>query len=280
VHNGGFAAVGHNGVYLPLPVPVEYEHFKATMGALLGSRSLGFAGASVTVPHKEHLVRFVRESGGSIDELSERCGAANTLIVRNGGAVECMNSDGPALVAALCAGMAIEPAALRDLRVAVLGAGGAGRAAAAALARHGATIVLFNRTRHRAEAAARALSGQPCEGGGTTRVVVGRGEALGCGCFPVIVNATAVGLRGGPAPDASPLDVLAGSSVALDRTAVVLETVYAPRRTPLVAQAEAAGARTIRGDEMFLRQAALQFERWTGCPAPMELFRRFVASAP
>ena len=95
IHNAGFEAVGHDGVYLPLPIPAEYEHFKATVGSLVDHERLTFRGASVTVPHKEHLVRFVEERGGRVDELAGRLGAANTLIVSREGSLECIDTDAP-----------------------------------------------------------------------------------------------------------------------------------------------------------------------------------------
>ena len=66
-HNARFAEANYDGVYLPLPVPAEWEHFKATVGALVDHEKLDFSGASVTIPHKEHLVRFVAERGGTVD---------------------------------------------------------------------------------------------------------------------------------------------------------------------------------------------------------------------
>jgi 3-dehydroquinate dehydratase/shikimate dehydrogenase len=271
LHNDAMARRGHDGVYLPMPVPPEYEHFKATAASLAGERGLGFRGASVTLPHKGNLVRFVREAGGAVDDLSAACGAANTLLVRDDGSLACANTDGPAAVGALCAGMGIEPADLRGARVAVLGAGGAARSIAAALARQDAIVVLFNRTRARAETLAAALSRQPTASGGRSRVSVGAEGALGCGCFPVIVNCTPLGMTGGPDPDASPLDALAG---ALDRSSTVMDTVYTPAETPLLAAARRSGARTIGGAPMFLRQADLQFRLLTGHPMPPEVLRQ------
>ena len=88
IHNAGFAAVGHDGVYLPLPVAPEYEQFKATVGSLLGHDRLRFSGASVTAPHKGNLIRFVTEAGGVVDDLSAAIGAANTLMVDERGRPE------------------------------------------------------------------------------------------------------------------------------------------------------------------------------------------------
>ncbi|MFM7134432.1 MAG: type I 3-dehydroquinate dehydratase, partial [Planctomycetota bacterium] len=88
LHNRWFRERGADAVYLPIPVPPEYEHFKATVLELAGFAPLDFRGASVTLPHKEHLVRLVRESGGAVDPLASRIGAANTLMVRADGTLE------------------------------------------------------------------------------------------------------------------------------------------------------------------------------------------------
>ncbi len=108
IHNAGFDALpdGFDGVYLPMPIPPEYEHFKATVGAWLDFAPLRFRGASVTIPHKENLLRFAREwaaataSGGKgdaarneIEPLAQRIGAANTLQVRDDGSLYVCNTD-------------------------------------------------------------------------------------------------------------------------------------------------------------------------------------------
>ena len=79
-------------------------------------------------------------------------------------------------------------------------------------------------------------------------------------------------MEGGPGADQSPLP----ADAPLDEKTTVFDTVYTPQRTPLIKQAEARGARTIIGLEMFLSQAAMQFERWTGKPGPMDVFRAAV----
>jgi shikimate dehydrogenase len=81
---------------------------------------------------------------------------------------------------------------------------------------------------------------------------------LGCGCFHAFVNCTPVGMEGGPDPDGSPLP----DDVPLDRSVAVMDTVYAPRRTPLLAEAAARGATCIDGWSMFELQARRQFELW------------------
>jgi len=226
---------------------------------------LGFRGASVTAPHKENLVRFVRERGGDIDALSRRLGAANTLVVSPSGALRCANTDASAFLESLCGSMQVGRSNLRDQRVALLGAGGVAGAVGGALADAGAVVVVFNRTPERALALVDRL-GRPAR--------VGDLGSLGgsTGSFQIVVNCTPVGMTGGPAPDSSPLP----AAVHLDGSVTVLDTVYAPRRTPLLLQAEAAGARAIGGLDMFLRQAARQFTLWTGHEAPIEVFRRSI----
>lgn len=270
VHNAGFDAVGHDGVYLPMPIPPEYEHFKATAGAMLDHVGLNFRGASVTIPHKENLLRFVKERGGRVDPLTERIGAANTLAAGSAGGLECFNTDCPAAVAALCEGMGISESELADKRIAVLGAGGVARAVVAGLSDLGANVVIFNRNQERAERLAADFDGRWISTGKAARVATGKPDAISCGCFHVFINCTPIGMAGGPAPDESPLP----DDVPLNDEVTVFDTVYTPARTPLILEAETRGARVVTGVDMFLRQAALQFERWTGVPAPIETFRR------
>ena len=148
-----------NAVYLPLPVGPEYEHFKATVDALVEHPRLDFAGCSVTVPHKQHLVRFAREriaagdSRWTIDAVGTLAGAANTLIVERAGegagytAARVENTDAPA--AAGCLAQALETLVGRT--IVLVGAGGVSRAIAAGLLAEDARVVVMNRTREGAD---------------------------------------------------------------------------------------------------------------------------------
>lgn len=277
LHNAAFDAVGHDGVYLPLPIPPEWEHFNATVGAMVDHPRLDFRGASVTLPHKEHLLRFVRERGGVIDPLVDAIGAANTLVVDDDGTLHALNTDAPAAIEALCNGMNTRPADLAGTRAAVVGAGGAARAIVAGLVAHGVKVVVFNRSRDRAEALAADFHGRQFGNAPAAHVVVGEHDALGCGCFPIMINATSIGMADGPAPDENPFEAFTGGDdVPLDDSVTVFDTVYTPERTPLIREAEARGARVITGGGMFLRQAALQFHRWTGKDAPTEKWRHLL----
>lgn len=255
-HNAAFAERGRDAVMVPMPVAPGWEPFKASLAAMLDDRRLSFRGAAVTIPHKEHLVRFVEERGGTIEPLAARIGAANTLAVGRDGSLVAANTDAPAAAEAMAIGFGIEPSTLDDgsfrgRRVAVIGAGGAAAAIAAGLAMHGATVVVANRTKERAETLAERLRGAS---DGAWRVSAASLDSLACGCFHGFVNATPVGMEGGPEPDGSPLP----DEVSLDDSIVVFDTVYTPARTPLLAEAASRGAKVVGGMEMFTQQAMRQ----------------------
>ena len=269
VHNEWFREAGRNAVLLPMPVPPEYEHFKATVAELLAYAPLDFRGACVTIPHKEHLLRFVKEHGGHVDPLAARIGAANTLYLNAAGALCCANTDAPAAVDALTHGMGIERAALRGKRIAILGAGGVARAVAVGLADEGAHVVVFNRNEDRArrmcaqlqEAARQARSAAGDLGSGDAvagSMTAGRTAERSSGEFHAFINCTPVGMQGGADPQGNPL----ASDVHLDDTMTVMDTVYAPRETPLMIHSRSCGARTVDGWVMFTKQAERQFRLW------------------
>jgi len=264
VHNAGFEEIGHDGVYLPLPVAPGYESLKATLLELTSHPRLGFAGCSVTIPHKEDLVRLAREQGWAIDADAAAIGAGNTLAVdsgqRTGGSparVRVLNTDAPG--ARDCLREAIGD--LAGKRVGVFGAGGVARAVAHACAASGAEVLVFNRTAERGECLASDLAG-------AGRIVPMSAEALEPTACDAYVNCTPVGMKGGPA--GNPAERVQPAS----KEAVFFDTVYNPLETPMLKAAREAGFRTIDGLAMFVRQAAPQFEAWTGRPAPVAVFDR------
>lgn len=273
IHNAGFEAIEWNGVYLPLPIPATgggWEHFKATLGALLDDRHLDFSGCSVTIPHKGHLLRFAREDRSRewvIDPIAARTGAANTLVVSDegeGGRCSVHNTDAEGVLAPLRERLGV----LSGRRVGVIGAGGAARAAAVALADAGATVLIHNRTGERASELVAHINGLegPHEGPAS---VASAPDLASC---EVVINATPIGMTGGDAEGESALD--ASVLGVMDETAIIFDTVYNPPETPLIRAASERGLTTIGGREMFIAQAALQFRLWTGREAPVALFGR------
>ncbi|MEX2216362.1 MAG: shikimate dehydrogenase [Phycisphaeraceae bacterium] len=273
-HNAGFDAADYNGVYLPMPVPPEYEHFKATVLSWLDFEDLHFRGASVTIPHKQNLLRFVKERGGSVEPLAEKIGAANTLTVSDDGSLHASNTDYAAALDSVCDAMGITREELAGKRVAVLGAGGAARAIVAGFAHCGATIVIYNRTFEKAEALAKEFNDSPTAQGispGKAKVVAARVEKLCDSCCEIYINCTSVGMH--PNVDASPLPA---ESANWQPGTVVFDTVYNPLETKLLREAKAAGCLIVSGSEMFIRQGAAQFKMWTGQEPPMDLLSQVV----
>jgi 3-dehydroquinate dehydratase/shikimate dehydrogenase len=271
LHNAGFEAIGHDGVYLPLPIHAEYEQLKATLGSWLDQPGLDFRGASVTIPHKQNLLRFVADQGGTIEPLTAEIGAANTLAKRDDGSLHACNTDYAAALDAVCARMGIEREALNGKRVAVLGAGGAARAVVAGFARYGARVVVYNRTEEKARQLAEAFNGQ------TGQVVTAPLHKLCDSCCQIYINCTPIGMH--PDTDASPLAETDRPVRGWREGPVVFDTIYNPQRTRFLAEAEAAGCQTVSGVEMFIRQAAAQFELWTDQPAPLDRFRELMTRA-
>jgi 3-dehydroquinate dehydratase/shikimate dehydrogenase len=275
IHNAGFDAVGHDGVYLPLLVNPGYESFKAFMESFLAFAPLHLSGLSITLPHKENALRYLKEKGAQVEELAERIGAVNTIVIDNDPSIanrksqianlRGFNTDYAAILDTITNALGVERKDLADKRIAVIGAGGTGRTAVAALAELGATVVVYNRTFERAEKLAREFNGR------TGKVVAARMEKLCDSCCHVFINTTSLGMH--PKSDQSPLGERLPEFTS---DTLVFDTIYNPMETKLLKQAKAAGAKTVGGVEMFVRQAARQFEAWTHQAAPMDVFRRVV----
>lgn len=273
VHNASFAALGVDAVYVPLLVNEGYESFKAFMETFVASPAgpLLLDGLSITIPHKENAYRYLCESAACGRHVEANAGyvkAVNTITVdRAGGKCELHghNTDYGAILDTITSALSIGRPQLAGLRVAVIGAGGVGRTAVAALAAMGAKVVVFNRTSERAETLVEEFDGR--HGTVLARPV----EALASAECDVYINATSLGMspnvQDSPFGDAPP---------PLGPKHLAFDTVYNPLRTRMLRDAEAAGARTVTGAEMFVRQAAAQAELWTQQPAPMDLMKKVV----
>lgn len=238
LHNAAFAAVGLDWVYVALPVAAGRGH-----EAVAAMRTLGIAGLSVTMPHKDAVALAADERSDDVRIL----GAANTL-VRNGDVISAHTTDGVGFIGALRAA-GCEPT---GMRCAVIGAGGAARAVVLALAREGAAdVVVVNRT------ASRAAAAVSC-GLGAAR----SGHLDDVADADLVVNATPVGMGG---DRSSPI-----RGGLLRPGQWVNDLVYHPLHTPLLAAAEAAGARPIDGLGMLVHQAGEQFRLWTGTLPPLD----------
>lgn len=259
VHNAGFESVGYDGVFLPLPVAAGWESFKATALSLLEELSIRLRGLCVTLPHKEHALRFVQEQGGEVTDIALRAGAANTIVIDKDGNLLADNTDAPAIVETL----GIDAS---GSRIAVLGAGGAARAAVAGLLSAGARVDVFNRSPERAQSLVEAMDDPMCTIGDPDEV----------SGYDAVINTTSVGMAGGPDPEGNPIEAIGLRTWMLEEAQVVYECVYAPRRTPLVELAESLGTTVVTGEAMFLAQARRQFTAWTGHEAPVDAWRQLI----
>jgi shikimate dehydrogenase len=238
MHNAALAAVGlHEWRYIRLPLPPEL--FAEAVRALPAA---GFRGVNVTIPHKEAALALADEA----TDAAQAIGAANTLTFE-GGRIAAENTDAPGLIAAIG-----EPVAGRSALV--LGAGGAGRAAAWALRTAGARVAVWNRSAERARALAGRLGVRAVE----------RGERA-----DVVVNCTSVGLDGAE----DPFKALPIEADELGAGSLVVDMVYRAGGTRFLEAARTRGARVIDGLEVLVAQGAASFERWTGMEAPREAMR-------
>ncbi|MDP7102506.1 MAG: shikimate dehydrogenase [SAR202 cluster bacterium] len=226
--------------------------------AVAGLREPGCYGANVTVPHKEAVMGMLDR----LDQQAEAIGAVNTIVTESDGKLAGYNTDIYGFLASLSSEAGFDPA---GKRVVMLGAGGAAKAAAFALVEGNvASLDIANRTVARAEALIAELSSNGAET--SAFAIDSTGLADRCANADLIVNCTSIGMRGSPSPDASPL--LDG---AIQPGCLVYDIVYNPEVTPLLAQAEEAGARTLGGLPMLVYQGAAAFEKWTGMSAPVEV---------
>lgn len=244
VQNAGFQVRRVNAVYLPFLV-TDLRDFLAAI------EPLGIAGFSVTMPHKQAILRHL----DGCDPLAAAIGAVNTIVVRGGGKLYGYNTDYVGVL------RAIEPRIrLHGSRVLILGAGGAARAAAFALAQAGSVVSICSRRKNRASELAKAVGGQ----------VIARKD-VHREFFDVIVNATPVGMA--PRVHESPLD-------ARDLNCrLVFDTITRPRVTRLLQMAARRGIETVSGVQMFVAQATAQWEIWTGERAPVQVMRAAAVAA-
>ncbi|HYL11341.1 MAG TPA: shikimate dehydrogenase [Candidatus Acidoferrales bacterium] len=241
LHNTGFQARRLDAIYVPFLV-------KDLSVFLENLEALAISGFSVTLPHKHAILRHLDDC----DPLAAEIGAVNTVVVRGGGKLYGYNTDFVGVLRALERRMP-----LAGSRVLLLGAGGAARAVAFALARGGSLVSVCSRRPPQARTLARAVGGE----------LVAR-RHLRREFFDAIINATPVGMF--PRSNVSPL------APGELNCRMVMDLIYRPRKTRLLRLAERRDIATISGVEMFLAQGTAQWEIWTGLRAPQTAMRRAI----
>ncbi|KAL5712828.1 hypothetical protein ACHQM5_014957 [Ranunculus cassubicifolius] len=258
LHNPTFRYIGYNGVYVPMFVDNLKEFFRVY--------SSDFAGYSVGFPYKEAITSFCDE----LHPLAQAIGAVNTIIRRpSDGKLIGYNTDCEASITAiedaLLIGSPNEKAPcispLNGKQFVLAGAGGAGRALAFGARSRGARIIVFDIDYERAKSLAHSVSGEARSFDDIVNMHPEEGA--------ILANATPIGMH--PNTDRIPV-----SAESLGVYQLVFDSVYTPRKTRLLKEAEAAGAIVVSGVEMFLRQAMGQSILFTGQKAPEDFMRDII----
>ncbi|MCP3923955.1 MAG: shikimate dehydrogenase [Desulfobacterales bacterium] len=233
IHNLAFKVTKFNGAYVAFKV----EDIKTSIE---GIRALGIKGASITIPHKLE----VMNSLDYIDKTAEDIGAVNTIINENG-VLKGLNTDCDGAIKALKIKTEI-----KDKKILIFGSGGSARAIGYGINKSSGDLTITNRTTQKGVDLANFLS---CEFTGLDKINVSD--------FDILINTTSLGMH--PNVDSSPIDLN-----SLHSKQVVMDIVYNPLKTKLLKDAEKKGCITVNGIEMFVNQAVLQFEAWTGLKGP------------
>jgi shikimate dehydrogenase len=240
MQNAALAALGLGEEWAYEAIDVPPDQLEARVRAMAAA---DFAGANLTIPHKEAALSLADELSETVREI----GAANTLSFA-GGSIRADNTDAGGLVDAL-------PRKVAGDRALVLGAGGAARAVVWALLREGAEVEVWNRTELRSQHLCEEIGGGP----------VSEPEQGG---YALIVNTTAVGLGG-----ENPFAELPLTATGFQWGQTVVDMVYAEEPTRLLAAADEAGATTVDGIEILVRQGARSLKIWTGREPTLEAMR-------
>jgi shikimate dehydrogenase len=260
---GSVSPAMHRAAFAEAGLDLEYLAERVTPDALPATFPdlvRRFRGLNVTRPLKEAILPLLDGVGTE----AAAAGSVNTVVVADDGRTQGRSTDGAGFLAA------VRRVVDRPVgRAVVLGSGGAARAVAMALAEDGAYVVTIGRN----AAAGVRMVVHLADHGRRVRFEHSPWDAEAAlapclaGCH-LLVNATPVG--GTDDPSASPLP----ARLELDPATTVVDLVYRPRRTALLARAAAAGCPTVEGIEMLIEQGARSFELWTGMQAPLEVMRR------
>jgi len=254
IHNAAFAHEKLNKVYLPFRVPKD-----ALAQTIESFSSWPVQGYSVTLPHKEDVLALTDRYEGPVRDI----GAANTLYRGRDGLWRAANTDYDAAIESLVGELHAEQAdgtdpslsALAGRKVLILGAGGVARAIGRGIVNHGGVLMIANRTKARAAELVEQLG-----------CLLVEWQNRGSVFADVLINCTSVGMH--PKLDETPF-----AENWLREGMLVFDTIYNPERTLLIKQARERECKTITGVDMFVRQAARQFELFTGRNAPIDVMR-------
>ncbi len=251
MHNAAFGALGLDYVFCAFKVkPSGVED------AVNGMRALNIRGLNVTMPHKTTVINHLDR----VDLSAQIINSVNTILNKEN-LLFGFNTDGVGAVKALKEN-GVE---LKGRKVMLLGAGGAARAIAYAVAKEADELAVLNRTVKQAQTLARLLE-KACNKKIEAASLSPQDIQTSMQDSDVLINATSVGMK--PKPEESPVP-----PKLLHSDLSVMDIVYNPLETKLAKDAKAAGAKVVSGVEMLIYQGAASFEIWTGKQAPVEVMR-------
>jgi 3-dehydroquinate dehydratase/shikimate dehydrogenase len=253
IHNAAFRELGQNKVMVPILVPAD--RLKASLDELSW---VGVKGYSITIPHKQAVLSLLSMADGAVDRTS----ACNTMIVKEDGTKVGYNTDYRAAMDSLEAayGGPLEGGSspLMGKNVVILGAGGVARPIGFGMVRRGAVVTICNRNDEKATKLAEELSCRSANWSMRASMVP-----------DIVINCTPVGMH--PNVDDTPMPP-AGFRPGM----VVMDTVYHPENTMFLKLARERECKTVSGVDMFIRQAAIQSQLYTGQQPPVELMKDVV----
>lgn len=244
IHNAGYIALQIDDQYVYVACDVKV---KAIENFINGVKAMNIHGVSCTIPHKLAVMPYLDE----IDQIASKIGAVNTIVNEHGKLIG-YNTDWIGIVNPLK-----KLTSLKGKQIALLGAGGAARAAAYAITSKGAKLIIFNRTSEHAKKLAEEFNG---EGYGLNAIE----KAQNC---DIVINTTSLGLH--PHENETPL-----VKEYIRSSQIIFDVVYGSEETKLIKEAKEIGATTISGIEMLLHQGFAQFKLFTGHDAPKEAMRK------
>jgi shikimate dehydrogenase len=249
----------HNAALQSMSLDITYELWETSEKDLSRRISMlqepNIVGANVTIPFKQKVIPFLDE----IEGIAKDIGAVNTIVKRNGKLIG-KNTDAEGFMMPLTAELRRIKLPIEKTQILLVGAGGASRAIAFALAQAGSNnITIANRTLEPAQTLSNALSTFKPNLSVDIETSIPTLEKFNC-----IINATSVGMTGGPAPNQQPCAL-----VEINSKTLIVDIVYAPKETTFLKTARSLGLPRLGGIPMLVHQAALSFEIWTGKEAPL-----------
>lgn len=245
----------HNAGYVALGIDAAYERFQVAPShlaeAVEGLCALGFSGWNVTLPHKETIIPFL----DTLTDQARRAGAVNTVKIHEGQRIG-HNTDGDGFVRSVQGDIN----GFRGKKAVLLGAGGAAKGIALALAAQGMEVHILNRTPEKATALVALIK---TWGGRATSGEFAPGDWLET--VDLLVQTTSIGLHGEPFPF---------SMRGISDGALVVDIIFNPSETLFLQDAKKQGCRTLNGLGMLLYQGAYSWEFWLGGQAPVEAMQR------